>query len=88
METMTVNLTEDEAMILTLLALLGMNTMSQDALRAAQLMNDIMDESTPGPDDAHSGIQKLVAGLNVSGRGLLTLLPRTGDILTRTNEVS
>lgn len=76
--TVTVELTPDEAMILALLAMLGVSTMSQDAQTAARLMQEIMDETTPGPDDARSGIEKLVASLSVTGRGLLNLLPVTG----------
>jgi hypothetical protein len=78
--TVTVNLTADEALIITLLAMLGTATMSQEAPMGARLMQEIMDETTPGPDEARSGIEKLAASLNASGRGLLTLIDPRGEV--------
>lgn len=78
--TITVDLTADEVLIVTLLAMLGASTMSHDAPRAAHIIQEVMDETTPGPDVARSGIEKLVASLNVSGRGLLTLIEPRGEV--------
>jgi hypothetical protein len=78
--TVTVDLTADEVLIITLLAMLGTATMSHEAPMAARLIQEIMDETTPGPDEARSGIEKLAASLNASGRGLLTLIEPRGEV--------
>lgn len=78
--TVTVDLTAEEVLVATLLAMLGMATASRHAESAARLLQELMDETTPGPDVARSAIEKLVASLNVSGRGLLTLMEPRGEV--------